>query len=197
MAPWGGTALYDVTIKAIDLLGRQPGRRSIVIFSDGDDQSSHAPIDAAIARAEGSDATIYAIGQGRAVRASDLQDLLRRLATISGGRAFFTDDVVKLGAVFDEILEDLRNQYLLSYPAPEHPAGRRMAPDPGRGGGRQVSCPCAPGISTDAASAAAMKPLATIVLLAFLLTGRQRPEARRTRRVSRRFDRLSTWSRSM
>ena len=47
-----------------------------------------------------------------------LQDLLRRFATISGGRAFFTDDVVKLGAVFDEILEDLRNQYLLSYPAP-------------------------------------------------------------------------------
>jgi Ca-activated chloride channel homolog len=118
MAPWGGTALYDVTIKAIDLLGRQQGRRSIVIFSDGDDQSSHASIDAAIARAEGSDATIYAIGQGRAVRASNLQDLLRRFATISGGRAFFTDDVVKLGGVFDEILEDLRNQYLLSYPVP-------------------------------------------------------------------------------
>jgi Ca-activated chloride channel family protein len=118
MAPWGGTALYDVTIRAMDLLGRQAGRRSIVIFSDGDDQSSHAPIEAAIARVEGSDATIYAIGQGRAVRAPSLQDLLRRLSTISGGRAFFTDDVVKLGTVFDEILEDLRNQYLLSYPAP-------------------------------------------------------------------------------
>jgi VWFA-related protein len=118
MAPWGGTALYDVTIRAIDLLGRQQGRRSIVIFSDGDDQSSHAPIDAAIARTEGSDATIYAIGQGRAVRASNLQDLLRRFATVSGGRAFFTDDVVKLGVVFDEILDDLRNQYLLSYPVP-------------------------------------------------------------------------------
>jgi Ca-activated chloride channel homolog len=118
MAPWGGTALYDVTIKAIELLGRQQGRRSIVIFSDGDDQSSHAPMEAAITRAEGSDATIYAIGQGRAVRASNLQDLLRRFATISGGRAFFTDDVVKLGTVFDEILEDLRNQYLISYPAP-------------------------------------------------------------------------------
>jgi Ca-activated chloride channel family protein len=118
LAPWGGTALYDVTIKAIDLLGRQQGRRSIVLFSDGDDQSSHAPIEAAIARTEGSDATIYAIGQGRAVRASNLQDLLRRFATVSGGRAFFSDDIIKLGTVFDEILEDLRNQYLLSYPAP-------------------------------------------------------------------------------
>ena len=118
LAPWGGTALYDVVIKAIDLLGRQAGRRSIVIFSDGDDQSSHVSIDDAIARAEASDATIYAIGQGRAVRASRLQDLLRRFSTISGGRAFFTEDVVKLGTVFDEILEDLRNQYVLSYPAP-------------------------------------------------------------------------------
>ena len=118
LAPWGGTALYDVVIKAIDLLGRQAGRRSIVIFSDGDDQSSHVSIDDAIARAEASDATIYAIGQGRAVRASSLQELLRRFSTISGGRAFFTEDVVKLGTVFDEILEDLRNQYVLSDPAP-------------------------------------------------------------------------------
>ena len=107
-----------MVIKAIDLLGRQAGRRSIVIFSDGDDQSSHASIEEAVAHAEASDATIYAIGQGRAVRASNLQELLRRFSTISGGRAFFTDDVVKLGTVFDEILEDLRNQYLLSYPAP-------------------------------------------------------------------------------
>jgi VWFA-related protein len=114
----GAARRSTTTIKAIDLLGRQQGRRSIDIFSDGDDQSSYASIDAAIARAAGSDATIYAIGQGRAVHASKLQDLLRKFATISGGRAFFTDDVVKLGAVFDEILEDLRNQYLLSYPAP-------------------------------------------------------------------------------
>jgi len=118
MAPWGGTALYDVTIKALDLLGRQTGRRSIVLFTDGDDQSSYATLEAAIARTEGSDATIYAIGQGRAVKSSGLQDLLRRLASISGGRAFFTTDELKLEKVFEEILEDLRSQYVISYPVP-------------------------------------------------------------------------------
>jgi hypothetical protein len=118
MAPWGGTALYDVTIRALDLLGRQTGRRSIVLFTDGDDQSSYATLEAAIARTEGSDATIYAIGQGRAVKSPVLQDLLRRLATISGGRAFFTNDELKLDKVFEEILEDLRSQYVISYPAP-------------------------------------------------------------------------------
>jgi VWFA-related protein len=117
MRPWGGTALHDVIIKAADLLGRQSGRRSIVLFSDGDDQSSLAPLSAAITRTEGSDATIYAIGQGRAVNNRQLQDLMRRIATVSGGRAFFTEDDNKLDTIFEEVLEDLRNQYLLSYPA--------------------------------------------------------------------------------
>ncbi len=120
LAAWGGTALYDVIVQAVDLLGRQTGRRSIVLFSDGDDQSSRAPLDTAIARTEGSDATIYAIGQGRAVHSGELQKLLRRLSDVSGGRAFFTDDRTKLGVTFGEILEDIRNQYLLAYPAPDN-----------------------------------------------------------------------------
>jgi Ca-activated chloride channel family protein len=118
MAPWGGTALHDVIIRAADLLGRQSGRRSIVLFSDGDDKSSIAPLDAAIARTEGSDATIYAIGQGRATQNKDLQALMRQIATRSGGRAFFIDKDNELDGFFEEILEDLRNQYLLGYPAP-------------------------------------------------------------------------------
>lgn len=118
MASWGGTALHDVIIMATDILGRQSGRRSIVLFSDGDDQSSHAPLDAAITRTEGSDATIYAIGQGRAVQNRELQKLMTRVATVSGGRAFFTDDDSRLDEIFQEILDDLRNQYLLAYPAP-------------------------------------------------------------------------------
>jgi Ca-activated chloride channel family protein len=136
LAPWGGTAVYDVIIKAIDLLGRQSGRRSIVLFSDGDDQSSHAPLDAAIARAEGSDATIYAIGQGRAVRASELQKLLQRLASTSGGRAFFTEDSARLEQVFGDILDDLRHQYVIGYPAPGNArdgAWHRITVEVGRG----------------------------------------------------------------
>ena len=119
LEPWGGTALYDVIVKAIDVLGRQAGRRSVVLFSDGDDQSSHASLETAIARTEGSDATIYAIGQGRAVRSSDLQKLMRRLAAVSGGRAFFSDRPETLATIFQEILEDLRSQYLLSYAPPD------------------------------------------------------------------------------
>jgi VWFA-related protein len=119
MAAWGGTALYDVIVASIEILGRQAGRRAIILFSDGDDQSSHATLAAAMRAAEGSDATIYAVGQGRAVNTPALQALMRKLATGSGGRAFFTEDPSRLDAIFEEILDDLRHQYLLSYPAPE------------------------------------------------------------------------------
>lgn len=119
MRAWGGTALYDVVLSGLNVLGRHPGRRAMLLFTDGDDQSSHATLEAAIARAEGSDATIYAIGQGRAIRAHDLQQVLRRLSSISGGRHFFAEDVRRLDKFFEEILEDLSNQYLISYNYPD------------------------------------------------------------------------------
>jgi len=116
---WGGTALYDAIVQGIDLLGRQQGRRAIVLFTDGKDENSHAPMETAIAQVEASDAMIYPVGQGRAVNEKDLQKLLQRIATTSGGRAFFTREPSKLDEVFSEILDDLHHQYLLSYSAPD------------------------------------------------------------------------------
>ena len=118
LAPWGGTALYDVVIRALDLLGRQPGRRALLVFSDGEDQSSHAPVASVIRRAEASDATIYMIGQGRALQAAALQQMMRQLSSGSGGRAFFSDDPAKLEGIFQQILDDLRHQYVLAYAPP-------------------------------------------------------------------------------
>jgi VWFA-related protein len=118
MRSWGGTALYDVILAGLNLLSRHPGRRSMLLFSDGDDQSSHATFEAANARAEGSDATIYVIGQGRAIRTQELRTVLKKFATTSGGREFFTEDTQRLDRFFEEILEDLSNQYLISYSYP-------------------------------------------------------------------------------
>lgn len=116
LAPWGGTALYDVILKGLDLVGRQQGRRAIVVFSDGHDESSFATLDAAIRRVESSDSTMYMIGQGDALRSETFQGVLERLATVSGGRAFATGDPGRLEKAFAEIIEDLSNQYLLTYP---------------------------------------------------------------------------------
>lgn len=112
---WGGTALYDVVIRGLEMLGRRQGRRAMVVFTDGEDQSSLATLDSVVASVESSDATLYAIGQGRATRSEHLAALLQRLATISGGRAFLTDDPNELDAVFARIVEELSSQYLLAY----------------------------------------------------------------------------------
>ncbi len=115
LAPWGGTALYDATILAIEQLGRQTGRRAMVVFTDGEDLNSQAPMAVVERRLEGSDAVLYPIGMGRAPQQSDLKSVLDRLAKRSGGRAFFGDRVEKLDDAFTDILEELSNQYLLGY----------------------------------------------------------------------------------
>lgn len=128
---WGGTALYDAIIEAIDSVGRQAGRRAVIVFSDGEDQSSHATKEAGIRRVEGSDATVYTIGQGRAADHPPLQRIMENIAAVSGGRAFFTQDLEKLEAAFKEIIDDLSHQYLLSYAPPDAPPGawRRIKVD--------------------------------------------------------------------
>jgi len=115
---WGSTALYDVVISSLNLLGPQPGRRGLVIFTDGDDTASRASRDAVERRAETSDAVLYMIGQGRAIASPSLKKLCERLAEKSGGRAFFPARIEELREVFDQILEELSNQYFLTYDPP-------------------------------------------------------------------------------
>ncbi len=115
LAPWGGTALYDVIVQAIDQLGRQTGRRALVVFTDGEDLNSRVPIGVAERRLEGSDVVLYPMGMGRAPQLQELKNVLDRLAKKSGGRAFFGDRVEKLDSAFGEILDELSNQYLLGY----------------------------------------------------------------------------------
>jgi VWFA-related protein len=114
MAPWGGTALYDLVVRAIDQLGRQTGRRALVVFTDGEDLDSRVPAEAAERRLEASDAMLYAIGQGRATEVRSLKRVLETLAQKSGGRAFF-EDLQGLEGVFARIIEELSHQYLLGY----------------------------------------------------------------------------------
>jgi Ca-activated chloride channel homolog len=115
LAPWGGTALHDVVLRGLDLLDRQRGRRALILFTDGEDRSSHATVEDVERRVEMSAAPIYVIAQGKGMRERELKRVMDRLADVSGGRAFFTDSVNDLPGVFTAILEDLANQYLLAY----------------------------------------------------------------------------------
>jgi VWFA-related protein len=115
LTSWGGTALYDALLTSLNLVGRQTGRHALVVFTDGEDQNSVATMKKVEARMETSDATIYTIGLGRSVKERSLADILRHLADISGGRSFLVDNASELDRVFADIVEELSNQYLLSY----------------------------------------------------------------------------------
>jgi len=121
LAPWGGTALYDVLMRAMDLLGHRKGRKVLVVFTDGEDQSSRSSFADVERRAEVNDAPIYMIGQGRATTDAKLRDVIEKLARMSGGRAFHTDRLDELEPAFAEIVDELDNQYLLGY-EPSNPA---------------------------------------------------------------------------
>lgn len=115
LAPWGATALYDVIIRGIDMLGRQTGRRALVVFTDGEDQGSHVTIDDVERRLQSSDVTLYMIGQGRGVTHDYLRKVMQRLTVPTGGRVFTTDNIDALQGAFEDLLEELSNQYLLGY----------------------------------------------------------------------------------
>jgi Ca-activated chloride channel homolog len=115
LTAWGGTALYDATVRAVDLVSRSPGRKGVVLFSDGDDRHSLTPPDAAAARVQSGNAMLYSIGFGAGASVPALSARLQQYAQSTGGRAFYPRHTQELGAVFGDVIAELSNQYVLSY----------------------------------------------------------------------------------
>ena len=115
LTSWGGTALYDATVRAIDLVGHDTGRKGIVIFSDGDDRNSITTREVATARVQASNAMLYTVGFGGGATIPALRTKLEQYAHATGGRAFFPQRTQDLNSVFDQIVDELANQYVLSY----------------------------------------------------------------------------------
>jgi VWFA-related protein len=115
LTSWGGTALYDATVHALEMVGRASGRKGVVIFSDGDDQNSVTTRQAALARVQASDAMLYTVGFGAGATVPGLHANLESYAQATGGRAFFPRTTKELDGVFDHIVTELAHQYVLSY----------------------------------------------------------------------------------
>ena len=111
----GTTVLYDTIVRATDLLGTKSGRKAIVVFTDGEDEGSHAAIDEVERRLQASDVTLYMIGLGRGTSLEPLKQVMLRLAQPTGGRALFTDKIDKLRSAFQDLLDELSHQYLVGY----------------------------------------------------------------------------------
>jgi Ca-activated chloride channel family protein len=134
---YGATSLYDGICLVADHLKNAQGRRVIVIVSDGGDTTSNKSLLEALARAQESDAVIFAVFTGNPWPSENLRDLaaeraLEALTGETGGEVLKptlplgkngsrygeeTDDfsLKELDRAFDNLAEQLRTQYVLSF----------------------------------------------------------------------------------
>ena len=113
--PAGRTALYDSMIRGVELLKSQASPRALVVFTDGDDNSSLATLDGVRSTLESNDVVLYIIAQGRAAEDQTLRKAIKQVAEETGGAAYFSSRISSLQSHFAEIAYDLRHQYVLGY----------------------------------------------------------------------------------
>jgi VWFA-related protein len=134
LSAWGGTAVYDVIVRSVDQLSRRPGRRALVVFTDGEDQSSQASREDVVRAVSDSDATLFVVGLGRGEKLKAIRANLEPLADASGGLALFAERSEKLVEPFTEIVTDLANQYTLGFePRHDGKSHSLIVQVPGRG----------------------------------------------------------------
>ena len=121
------TALYDAICLGSERLGGNPGRKVLVVISDGDDTASTATYAQALEQALRNEAMIYSIIDVP-IEASAGRDLggehaLITLADQTGGKSFYASDG-GLDKAFVRGSDDLRTQYLLAYYPKNQEPGR-------------------------------------------------------------------------
>jgi len=123
----GGTLLYDAIFLASDeMMQKQPGRKAIVVLTDGVDHGSEMSLDRAIESAQRADTMVYSIyfagndggGDDPQTQQSDTEDgkkVLERLSQETGGRMFVVSNTNKVIQIYAQIQDELRNEYNIGY----------------------------------------------------------------------------------
>jgi Ca-activated chloride channel homolog len=132
-AEGGQTAVIDAVMLTADKLARyrkndplnDRRRRALILVTDGEDRSSVYKQEELFDRLREEDVQIYVIGftselstESGFIRKSPKDkavNLIKRLATETGGRAFFPTSVSELPQIAEEITKDLRTQYVIGY----------------------------------------------------------------------------------
>jgi Ca-activated chloride channel family protein len=116
--PDGRTALYDALGVYLDGASSEEGRRTLVLYTDGDDTGSVMTYSEAQTLLRASDITLYAIGFLSHLSHSlqmDQRMKLRSLAEITGGLAFYPTVINDLDPTYEKIAAEIRSQFTLGY----------------------------------------------------------------------------------
>ncbi len=124
----GNTALRDAIVFSLRTLGTLNGRSALVLLTDGIDTVSATDPPALEKAVQSQAVTIYPVVYPASPAMEGPEAALKelnRLARISGGRLFELPNELALPSVLDEIVADLREQYVLGFvPDSTGPPGR-------------------------------------------------------------------------
>jgi Ca-activated chloride channel family protein len=115
----GQTALFDAISEASREIAPRPGKKVIVLFTDGADNASHVVPESAIKRAQTNGTLIYAVAEGDATKEGHLVKQLKTLATQTGGLCLEAKNGGDVLKVFARIQAELKHMYLISYKPPQ------------------------------------------------------------------------------
>jgi len=100
-------------------------RRALIVITDGEDRSSFYKQEQLFARLREEDVQIYVIGfvneldkEAGFIRKSPREKavgLINKLASGTGGRALFPEEISDLLEIANEIVRDMRTQYVIAY----------------------------------------------------------------------------------
>ena len=136
--PEGATRLLDAIAEAATYLRPYPGRKVIVIVSDGEDTLSDLDFDGALRKTLAADCQVYAVqtkqieyvmltGQtsNANLQALAAERRMQDLTSHTGGALYSPLQISDLDTAFSQIASDLSQQYILSYyPSDERQDGR-------------------------------------------------------------------------
>ncbi len=131
-------ALYNTLLLTLRDAAKVPGRKVIIVFSNGPDNASMVAPDDVRAVAEDEGIPIYVISTSEVNKDPISANVFRRLATRTGGQAYFAKTWQKQIEAFESIREALGNSYTVTYyPQPNPNEGFRkitveIPSDPGK-----------------------------------------------------------------
>jgi VWFA-related protein len=126
---WGSTSLYDAIAGTAAIVSkRTANRRALVVLTDGADTASAYPPDQVSAIASAVDVPVYVFVMATMTREGDKvpfeierRSTLASLARATGGDFFVAYDTASTTAAINQLVEELRHQYVLAFEAsPEH-----------------------------------------------------------------------------
>ncbi len=107
----GHTALFDAIAAGVASVQEVPGRRAVIVLTDGKANRGALDINQAVAAAIKANVSIYVIGLGRDVRAARLEGIAEQ----SGGVYFFAPTADGLAEIYQTISKRIRNEYVVTY----------------------------------------------------------------------------------